>query len=152
MPDGMDNNIVMVDKQYLIDTNKKILTRHKLKHNVNVWVETTKSIDQIIPTVNGVGNSGNRMEDLVEKAACMMALIAWAQPFFDGNRRTGIVVTVKFLRDNGYDLNIDPEDENLELRGMLSEIKKHAAGLEPRILKQMSFYISKRMKMYESRR
>ena len=142
----------MMDKQYLIDTNKKILTRHKLTHDVNVWAETTESIEQIIPTVNGVGNSGNRREDLVEKAAYMMALITWAQPFFDGNRRTGIVVTIKFLRDNGYDLNIDPEDENLELRHMLSEIKKHAAGLEFGILKQMSFYISKRMKVYESRR
>jgi prophage maintenance system killer protein len=48
-----------------------------------------------------------------------MAVIPWAQVFFDGNRRTGIIVASKFLRDNGYELDIDPENENLELRGML---------------------------------
>lgn len=152
MSDDMGSNIVMVDKQYLVDTNRKILTRHKLKHNVDVWIETAKPIDQIILMVNSVGNSGDRREDLVEKATYMMAMVTWAQPFFDGNRRTGIVATIKFLRDNGYDLDIDPEEENLELRSMLSEIKKHAGGLELGIMSQLSFYISKRIKLYESRR
>ena len=100
-------------------------------------VETTKSIDQIIPMVNSVGNSGNQRDDLVEKATCMMAMVTWAQPFFDGNR-TGIVAAIKFLRDNGY-VDIDPKEENLELRCMLSEIKKHASGLEPRIMGQCLF-------------
>lgn len=76
---------------------------------------------------------------------------SWAQAFF-GNRKTGIITTGKFLRDNGYELDIDPEDENLELRRMLSEIKKHIRNLEPNIMKKMSFYISKRIKPYESKR
>jgi prophage maintenance system killer protein len=75
-----------------------------------------------------------------------MAVIPWAQVFFDGNRRTGIISASKFLRDNGYELDIDPENENLELRGMLSEIKKQSQTLNQDIMKQMSFYISKRIK------
>ncbi len=75
-----------------------------------------------------------------------MAVIPWAQVFFDGNRRTGIIAASKFLRDNGYELDIDSENENLELRGMLSEIKKQSQTLNQDIMKQLSFYISKRIK------
>ncbi len=68
------------------------------------------------------------------------------QTFFDGNRRTGIIAAGTFLHDNGYELDIDPEDENLELREMVSEIKKHINDLEPNIMKKLSFYISERIK------
>ncbi len=122
-----NNEIIMnLDNQYLIDTNKKILERHAKMKKAKAYVETTKNIDLVIPMINSVGNSGNRKEDLIEKAACIMIVIPWAQAFFDGNRRTGIIAAGKFLHDNGYELDIDPEDENLELRGMLSEIKKHS--------------------------
>lgn len=142
-----NNEIVMnLDNQYLIDINEKILKRHARIKNVKVYVETTKNIDRVIPMVQSVGNSGNKKEDLIEKAACIMAAIPWAQAFFDGNRRTGIIAAGKFLYDNGYELDIDPENENLELRDMLSEIKKQSQTLNQDILKQLSFYISKRIK------
>ncbi len=121
-----DEIVMNQDNQYLIDVNEKILKRHARIKNVRVYIETTKNIDLVIPTVNSIGNSGNRKEDLIEKTACIMAVIPWAQIFFDGNRRTGIIAASKFLRDNGYELDIDPESENLELRGMLSGIKKQS--------------------------
>ena len=73
--------------------------------------------------INGAGNSGDRRQDLLEIAAHVMGAVALKQPFMDGNRRTGIVAAEKFLCDNGYDLDIDPEEENLELRQMLRRIK-----------------------------
>ena len=136
-----------LDNQYLIETNEQVLKNHKKLTGQKVWIEIiAKNIARVFPKVNSVGNSGNKKEDLIEKAACIMAVIPWAQVFFDGNRRTGIIAAGTFLRDNGYELDIDPEDENLELRDMLSEIKKHALDLEPNIMKKMSFYISKRIK------
>ncbi|MHB8602711.1 MAG: Fic family protein [Nitrosotalea sp.] len=142
-----DNEIIMnLDNQYLIEINKKILKRHAKIKEVEVYIETTKNIDLVIPKINSVGNSGNRKEDLIEKAACIMAVIPWAQAFFDGNRRTGIIAASKFLYDNGYELDIDPDNKNLELRGMLSEIKKQSQTLNQSIMKQLSFYISKRIK------
>jgi len=142
-----DNEIIMnLDNQYLIEVNKKILKRHAKIKEVEVYIETTKNIDLVIPNINSVGNSGNRKEDLIEKAACIMAVIPWAQAFFDGNRRTGIIAASKFLYDNGYELDIDPDNKNLELRGMLSEIKKQSQTLNQSIMKQLSFYISKRIK------
>lgn len=105
-----------------------------------------KNISHVFPKVNSVGNSGNRTEDLIEKAACLMIVIPWAQAFFDGNRRTGIIAAGKFLHDNGYELDIDPENENLELRRMLSEIKKQSQTLNQDLMRRMSFYISKRIR------
>jgi len=70
----------------------------------------------------------------------------------DGNRRTGIIATSKFLYDNGYDLDIDPEEENLELRWMLRRIKDRMFTLNQEVMEQLSFYISERMKEHEPRR
>ena len=141
-----DKIIMNLDNQYLIDVNEKILKRHEKIKKVKVYVETTKNIDRVIPIVNSVGNSGNREKDLIEKATYLMAVIPWIQAFFDGNRRTGIIAASKFLYDNGYELDIDPENENLELRHMLSEIKKQSQTLNQDIMKQLSFYVSGRIK------
>ena len=70
----------------------------------------------------------------------------------DGNRRTGIIAAGKFLRDNGYDLDIAPEEENSELRQMLKTIKGRMYALNQDIMGQLSFYILERMKEHESRR
>jgi prophage maintenance system killer protein len=141
-----DEIIMNLDNQYLIDANEKILKRQERIKKVKVYVETTKNIDRVIPIVKSVGNSGNREKDLIEKAAHIMAVIPWVQAFFDGNRRTGIIAASKFLHDNGYELDIEPENENLELRRMLSEIKKQSQTMNQDIMKQLSFYISKRIK------
>ena len=64
-----NNEIIMnLDNQYLIEINKKILKRHEKIKEVKVYIETTKNIDLVIPKINSVGNSGNRKEDLIEKA------------------------------------------------------------------------------------
>ena len=139
----------MIDKQYLIETNQKILKRHEKKNNVRVWIEATSNLDEIIPHVDSVGISGNRQEDLIEKATHLMAIMTLKQPFFDGNKRTGVVSAIKFFHDNGYNLDIDPEAGNVELREMLIKIKQHYRRLDTDTVNQMSFYISKRTKLYE---
>ena len=140
----------MVTETYLIETNKKILERHRRLTGKQVWIGTTRTIDTVIPHVDRVGNSGNKIEDLIEKAVHLMCKIAWEQPFEDGNRRTGIISATKFLHDHGYEVNIELGKGNLEIREMLEEIKRHRRGLHVETMTQMSFYISKRMKLYES--
>ena len=104
------NDIVMdLDEQYLIETNEQILKNHEKITGQQVWIEVIpKNIARVFQKINSVGNSGNKEEDLVEKAACIMAVIPWAQAFLDGNRRTGITAASTFLRDNGYYLDIKP--------------------------------------------
>lgn len=144
-----NEKIMNLDIQYLIDTNKKILERHKKLTGERVWIGTTNAIDDIISHVESVGNSGNRKADLIEKAANLMAKITHCQPFEDGNRRTGIVSATKFLRDNGYDLEIESGQANLDIREMLREIKMHSRTLHVETMNKMCFYISKRIKPYE---
>ena len=89
---------------------------------------------------------------MLEIATHILGVTAWKQLFMDGNRRTGIIAAGKFLRDNGYDLNIDPGEENTELRNMLRRIKIQMLTLNQDAMSKLSFYISKRMKEHESRR
>lgn len=148
------NGIVMnLDNQYLIETNEQVLLRHKKRTGESVYIGVIqKNMDEVLPMINGVGNSENKEQSLIEKAARILGVIILKQPFMDGNRRTGIIAAGKFLRDNGYDLDIDPEGENLELRSMLRRIKDRMSTLNPEVMRQLSFYISKRVKKHESRR
>jgi prophage maintenance system killer protein len=109
-------------------------------------------MDEVLLMINNVGNSGNKEQDLLEIATHILGVISWKQPFLDGNRRTGIIAAGKFLRDNEYDLDIDPEEENSELRSMLKRIKEQMLTLNQEVMTQLSFYISERMKEYEPRR
>lgn len=148
-----DDKIVMeIDETFLIETNKKILLREKERTGKEVGIEVVpQNLARVFPKVNEYGTSGNIEQDLIQKATAIMAAIPWLQAFFDGNRRTSIVAAGTFLRDNGYELDISPEEENIELREMLIEIKKHQRDLEPTIMKQLFLYISKRMNKYESK-
>ncbi len=86
--------------------------------------------------VEKTGNSGNEKKDLVEKASYLMAIISWSQPFLDGNKRTGIVSTIKFLRDNGYELEMKKEDET-EIRNLLYDIQNQRTCLDQSVVKQI---------------
>lgn len=147
-----NNGIIMeINDTFLIETNEKILLREKMRTGKTVYIETVpKNLAKVLLKVSEYGNSGNFEQNLIQKAAAILASIPWLQAFFDGNRRTAIIAAGTFLRDNGYELDIDPEEENTELRVMLSEIKKHRRDLEPTIMQQLFLYISERISEYES--
>ena len=147
------NIIMKIHEQYLTETNEQILQRHKERTGESVYIGVIqKNIDDVLSMINNVGDSGNKEQDLVEIATYLVGGIALRQPFMDGNRRTGIIAAGKFLRDNGYDLDIDPEEENSELRRMLRKIKDRMFTLNQDVMEQLSFYISERMKEHEPRR
>ena len=148
-----DNEIVMnINENLLIEINNKVLSRAKKRTGKTVYIETVpQNLAQVLPKVNEYGTTGNIKEDLIQKAVAIMVVIPWLQPFFDGNRRTGIVAAKTFLRDNGYKFNTSLDEENTELRKILSDIKKHRRDLEPTLMKQLFLYISERINKYESR-
>ena len=142
-----------IQEQYLSETNEQLLQRQKERTGEPIYIGIIqKNLDEVFPMINKVGNSGNKEQDLLEIATHILAIITLKQPFLDGNRRTGIIATGKFLRDNGYDLDIGPEEENSELRRMLRRIKDRMFTLDQEVMGQMSFYISERMKEHEPRR
>ncbi len=142
-----EGEIVMkINEDYLEETNKKILSSQKKKSGKEVFIETVpQNLAQVLPKVSEYGNSGNKEEDLIEKAAALIAAPAWIQAFHDGNRRTGIIAADKFLHDNGYSLDIDPSEENAVLREMLKEIKRHYRDLDSKTMKQLILYTKERV-------
>ncbi len=141
-----DEIVMDIDEDFLIETNEKVLKDYHKKTGKPIYIETfPDNLALVFPKVEGLGNSGNRKKDLIDKAACIMAVVPWAQAFADGNRRTSIIAAGTFLNDNEYDLGIDTENENLELRELLSEIKKHRRDLEPNLMEQLILYISERI-------
>ncbi len=142
-----------VHEKYLTETNEQVLLRERKRTGKHVYVGVIpKNMDEALLMINRVGNSGSRKRDLLEIATHIIGAIALKQPFMDGNRRTGIIAAGKFLRDNGYGLDIDPEEENLELRRMLRRIKDRFLTLNQEVMEQLSFYISQRMNKHEPRR
>jgi len=143
-----NNGIVMkIDKQFLRETNVKILKRHHRLTGKKVYIGTIpNNLARVFPKVEEYGNSGNREQDLIEKTAAIMPSIPWTQSFLDGNRRTSIIAAGTFMRDNGYELEIDIDDENLELRKMLKEIKRHFRDLDQNIMDKLILYTSERIR------
>lgn len=138
--------ITIVNKQYLIDTNKIILEEFgKLFPSELILIGVRDEIDDIIPKVECHGNSGNEKQDLIEKASYLMAMISWSQSFLDGNKRTGVVSAIKFLRDNGYELEIKQQDEK-EIRELLLDVQSSRSCLDQDIVKQFIFYNTNRIK------
>ena len=143
----------MVDKQYLIDLNKKILETYTKKHRgAHAPFVVRTEIDEIMPMIEKVGKSGDEKKDLIEKSAYLMASISWMQPFGDGNKRTGLISAMKFLRDNGYELEISTDEDQREIRRLLYEIQDERTSLNSLVVKQIIFYISKRISKHEPRR
>ena len=93
----VSGNIVMkIHEQYLTETNEQLLKRHKERTGEPVYIGIIqKNMDEVLPIINNVGNSGNKVQDLLEIATHILGVITLKQPFMDGNRRTGIKTNVK---------------------------------------------------------
>jgi prophage maintenance system killer protein len=88
------------------------------------------------------------LDDFIKKASYLMAIISWVQPFLDGNKRTGIVSAIKFLIDNGYNLNIEKKDEP-KIRSLLYDIQDQRTSLDHSVVEKIIFYIRKRIINHE---
>jgi len=148
-----DNIVMKIHEQYLTETNEQVLLRHKKRTGEPAHIGVIQeNMNEVLLMINNVGSSGNKEQDLLEIATHILGVITWRQPFMDGNRRTGIIAAGKFLRDNGYRLSIDPEEKNLELRSILRMLKNQLLTLNQEVMRQLSFYISQRIRNYEPRR
>ena len=143
----------MVNTQYLIDTNKLLIETWNEEHPHEIqqpFGVRRPEIDQVIPMVEEYDKSDLKLEDLIKKAAYIMAIISWLQPFLDGNKRTGIIAGTKFLRDNGLELDILPKDEP-ELRRLLYDIQDQRSSLDHSTVIKIIIYTTKRIHKHEPR-
>lgn len=140
----------MVDKQYLIDLNEKILKTfaHRFP-GADVPLIVRPEIDDVLSHVESIQKTGGELFYLTEKAAHLMSYVSWAQPFGDGNKRTGWIAAAKFLHDNGYELNLNSIEDQRAIRRLLYAIQDERTRLDVDVVKQIIFYISKRITKHE---
>ena len=139
----------MVDKQYLIETNEKLLKAWNKIHPEDPQpIGVRAEIDDIIPMIEKYDKENMKLEDFIIKASYIMAIVSWIQAFLDGNKRTGIISATKFLYDNGYDLEISKEDAK-EIRRLLYDIQDQRVSLDHSVVKQIIFYNTKRIIIHE---
>ena len=74
-----------------------------------------------------------------------MAGISWAQPFGDGNKRTGYTCADTFLRINGHKLTVQSKTDTDYLIKLLLEIQEERAKLNEEVLSKIVLYVSKRI-------
>lgn len=142
----------MVDTQYIIDTNILLLEQWNDVHPEDpqpIGVRRPE-VDKIIPMVEEYDENHNTLKTFIKKASYLMAIVSWIQAFLDGNKRTGIVSAMKFLRDNGYDLDI-PKDDEREIRSLLYDIQDQRTSLDHSVVAKIIIYTTERTKIHESR-
>lgn len=141
--------IVMISKQDIIETNKKILEEWLAKNPSEFEAITVNqtTLDELIDIANKTGNNEDFTTGLIKKSAYLMGGIAWAQPFGGGNKRTGILCAATFLFNNGYLLEL-PEDYR-PIRKLLYEIQEERTRLNPDVMDKIIFYISRYIIEYE---
>ncbi|QLH09432.1 Fic family protein [Candidatus Nitrosotenuis sp. DW1] len=133
-----------IDRQRIIDINKKIIRLWNARHtdrleSVNVG---TDRIDGVLQIVVSAGNDLPFENMIIEKAAYLVGGLAWAQAFSGGNKRTAVLSCSLFLSQNGHRLNI-PDDENPQLRQLLYDIQEERSEINRQIIEKIILYITK---------
>ncbi|MGI0022048.1 MAG: Fic family protein [Nitrososphaeraceae archaeon] len=119
----MSKSIRYVDRQRIIDINKKIIQMWNSRHpDKPEFINVGKHrIDEVLDIVKNIANDLDYKRSLIKKASYLVGGLAWNQAFSGGNKRTAILTCTIFLFENGYSLII-PQNRNPELRQLLFDI------------------------------
>lgn len=76
-------------------------------------------LDDVFSNVNSYNDIQNKKERIIRKASHILGGITYRQPFCEGNRETALTHTILFLRDNGFDLPLDTQEDKQEIFDLL---------------------------------
>lgn len=144
------NKIIPFNRQEIIDENRKEI-EERLKKNptaAEAILVSNDRLNEVLKIVDSVGNNLDHREQIITKAAYFLGAISWAQPFGGANKRTGFIMVVIFLRDNGYDLEI-PEYDEARLISLLYDIQEERSTLSHEIIENLILYMKERTIRYE---
>lgn len=119
-------NIIYLDRDYLIEINKKIITTWNKRHPEQPEFLDV-GIDRLDKILNIVRNTGNATQNengaLIIKASHLIGGLAWVRAFSGANKRTAVLSGTLFLRKNRLGLNL-PREKYGPLRKLLFEIQE----------------------------
>lgn len=139
--------MIIPDRSFIIETNKKIITQFKSTNPeiFDVFGVRDEALDTVLEIFESVGSDDDEKENLIIKATYIALSISWEQPFLGGNKRTALLVATTFLEENGYSLEIPPEDEGY-IRELLYRIQDSRSELDSSIIGEMILYICTNIK------
>jgi len=76
-------------------------------------------LEDVFSNVNSHNDMPDKRERIMRKASHILGGITYRQPFCEGNRETALTHTILFLRDNGFDLPLDTQDDKQEIFDLL---------------------------------
>lgn len=138
--------IKYVDRQRIIDINKKIIELWNSRHpnKPERFDVGPDRIDEVLDIVKNAANDMDYEKSLIEKAAYLVGGLAWNQAFSGANKRTAILTCTLFLLENGYHLNI-PQSRNPELRQLLFDIQEERCDVNRETIDKIILYIAKQV-------
>jgi prophage maintenance system killer protein len=79
-------------------------------------------LDDIIEKVNSLSDIVDDKERVLKQMSILLGLIVFKQPFNNANKTTATATAIQFLRENGYELDLESENAQDELVRMLEGI------------------------------
>jgi len=137
--------IVYVERQTIIEINKKIIERWNAKHTERPeFIDVgTDRLDEVLSIVKNVANVLEFERSLIVKTAHLIGGLAWCQAFSGANKRTSISTGNLFLRINGYKFQKIPIVEQRKLRHLLFDIQEERGQLNEQTMTQIILYTQK---------
>lgn len=123
-------SMIPIDRDEIIVENKKEIDRRLAEDPgaPEAFCVADERLDEALQIANAVDSSLPHKERVVRTAARFMGGLAWAQPFCGANKYTAFMISMYFIKDNGYELNIEKYDDTVLVRLLL---KVQEDRLEP---------------------
>ena len=140
------NHVTPFNKQEIIDENRKEIEERLAKNPsaMEAFCVAEERLDEVLKMVENIGNDLEFHDKLITKAAYFLGGLSWAQPFCGGNKSTGLLMTLVFLQDNGFTLEI-PEDDEAYLIDLLYEMQEDRASLSHETIHKLILYMQKKI-------
>ncbi len=128
-------------KELVIEINRGVIQE---------WLEKNPTAADVInfnqDELDKVLRMVNEQSNIIMKAAYLLGVISWAQPFSGGNKRTAFVCADTLLRMNVLRLAVHNGNDTEYLRKLLFEIQDERSELNADTMAKIILYVSKRIR------
>jgi prophage maintenance system killer protein len=134
--------VVYPNKLEIIEENRKEI-EHRLRIDPTApeaFVVADDRLNTVLDRLNKECNESDWKKKIVRKASFFIAGLSWAQPFGGANKTTAVLMAMLFMRDNGFDLNIPPAEQN-NLIDFMYRIQEERSELDSQLVENLILYV-----------
>ena len=142
--------VILPNKQEIIEENRKEIER-RLRIDPTAPEAFSVGEDRLNAVLDRMKKECNESEwrkKIVKKTSFFIAGLSWAQPFGGANKTTAVLIALLFMRDNGFDLNIPPAEQN-RLIDFMYEIQKERSELNSQLVESLILYVDQYTVVYD---